>query len=109
MVFIFTPAACMAQIDCSQEQIDFLELELKPTFQKFSTILIECVGDTMRLNFSIYAFDKSEILFDEELVIPESAYKDFKRNVLPLEIHEIKDDLNFYLNDGLTAEVAFLD
>ena len=107
ILFLF-PKISIGQIDCNNEQIVLLRLDLKPTFQDFSIIQIECDSLFMKLNFTTYEFD-GEVKTNETLKIPDELYKEFKQVILPLGIQLMRDYENIYLADGLTAEVTFLD
>jgi hypothetical protein len=89
------------QVDCKNEQVQLLQLDLKPTFHHSSTIKISCDSSKMILNFKSYNFDYKEN-FNESFILPTKLYREFKKTILPLEIHTMNSFSNPYLNDGLT-------
>lgn len=96
------------QVNCKNEQIDLLRLDLAPSFQDFATIEISCNGAGMSLIFKTFKYGGKEINH-EQYDIPPDIYKEFKSAILPLGIQSMSSLQNPYLADGLIAEITFMD
>ena len=100
----------LGQIDCKNEQIDLLRLDLMPAFLNRATIEITCDSSNMKLDLKIYELSVSvKERSNQKLEIPRMLYEGFKSKILPLEIQSMKSIPNPNLNDGLTAEITFID
>lgn len=102
------PVSGQGQVDCKNEQIELLELNLLPAFHAFVTIQIAC--DSTNMVLSVRTFKHREEVINKMIYkIPIELYKEFKATILPLDILSMKEHVNLYMLDGLETEITFLD
>ncbi|MEL7118188.1 MAG: hypothetical protein AAFO07_02070 [Bacteroidota bacterium] len=108
LLLILLPSILIGQIDCKNEQIDLLRLDLIPSFQNSAIIEIKCDSSSMSLNFKILEYRGKE-KSSETYTIPIETYESFKSVVLPLHIQSMFSVPNPYMSDGMLAEITFMD
>lgn len=108
LFYILLPSIGIGQMNCENDQIDLLRLDLKPAFQNWATIQIDCDSSRMDLNLKIYT-SEGDTLSNKTHEIPIELYKEFKQKVLPLDITSMKNHSNLYMLDGLEAEITYID
>jgi len=103
------PAIVAGQINCGDEQIVSLELNMI-AYHGFShgAIVIDCEGADIQLKLTTYN-SSYEVIESERHPIPSLSYKSFKAAVLPLEIKSMKELSNLYMIDAPDAEITFQD
>ena len=104
---LILPISSFTQIDCRNEQIELIKLDLIPSLQKRSSIQIECNSSEIILTFELY--DGVKVLKKKGIKVNSLKYQGFKKNILPLDIISMTSHENPYLLDGLMAEVTFMD
>ncbi|MEM1220026.1 MAG: hypothetical protein AAGH79_13990 [Bacteroidota bacterium] len=97
-----------AKGQCAESQIDLLEIQLLPAFQKQVVLAISCTGEEFILQVKdLYDYPYSETLYQRVISAKELSY--LEQNLFSLDIFNLTSDENIYLLDGLIIEISLID
>jgi hypothetical protein len=108
LLFLAMPMIGSGQIDCTEDPIALLRLDLQPAFQDWSIIQIKCAASQMVLTFQKIELN-GKVVASGSYNIPVEQFKEFKATILPLEIQSMREQENLYMNDGMGTDITFID